>query len=290
MTGSLSSEILGFDTSARLLLVNADDFGMHPGVDRAIVDALDHGIVRSTSVMTVCPGRARSLESLSRRPETAVGVHLTLVRDRSGDDWRPNAHVEHVRSLVDDSGRLLPQSERVDLLNRARIEEVEAEFRAQIGAVRRAGVNITHLDFHSLADGGRPDVFDTAVALAAENGVALRVWLPPNVTRARAAGLPVVDHPFLDSFTIDPVGKAGHYERLLRGLPAGLTEWAVHPAVGDGSRSSADPRDRRVRTGDHRFLVSTSAQRIIEEEGIELVGYDAVRTVWLERQRGDRMF
>ena len=44
----------------------------------------------------------------------------------------------------------------------------------------------------------------------------------------RQQGLPVVDHDFLDSFSLDVETKASHYLQLLHELPAGLSEWAVH--------------------------------------------------------------
>lgn len=69
------------------------------------------------------------------------------------------------------------------------------------------------------------------VRLARQHGLAVRVWLKPAQRAARALGLRVVDHPFLDSFAIDVDSKPEHYLQLLRHLPAGLTEWAVHPAV-----------------------------------------------------------
>jgi predicted glycoside hydrolase/deacetylase ChbG (UPF0249 family) len=40
---------------SRLLIVNADDFGLTPGVSAGILDAHRHGIVTSTSVIAVAP-------------------------------------------------------------------------------------------------------------------------------------------------------------------------------------------------------------------------------------------
>ncbi|GAA1385152.1 carbohydrate deacetylase [Pseudonocardia kongjuensis] len=284
MTGRLSSELLGFGPADRVLLVNADDLGMHPAINEAVFAGLADGIVRSTSLMTVCPGTEQALAMLRRRADTPAGVHLTLVRDRPGDDWRPTAPVERVASLVDATGRFPEQTSPSWSVRDLRIEHVEIEFRAQLASVLRTEVRPTHLDFHCLADGGRHDILDVATGLAAEHGLAVRIWLEPGLGRARAAGLPVVDHPFLDSFGIRPGGKADHYERLLRELPAGLTEWAVHPAVrGTGT---AEASGSRVRTGDHDFLVSPRARRVIDEEGIELIGYDALQPVWRRRRDG----
>jgi chitin disaccharide deacetylase len=106
---------------------------------------------------------------------------------------------------------------------------VEREFRAQVSAVADAGLAPAYLDWHCLADGGRDDIFDLTVALAAEYGLAVRAWLDPARRKLRRRGLPAVDHGFLDSFRLDTDGKQARYARLLRDLPAGLSEWAVHP-------------------------------------------------------------
>lgn len=87
--------------------------------------------------------------------------------------------------------------------------------------------------------------------------------------------MPVVDHDFLDSFSLPPDGKADRYVRLLRDLPEGLTEWAVHPAF-------ADPVDAgsAVRRSDYDFLVSARAHEIVEEEGISVIGWSTLQQEW----------
>ena len=189
---------------------------------------------------------------------------------------RAGALVVNGSSLLDASGRMFSPDERAGLLRSARIEEVEAEFRAQIEVVLDAGLAPTHLDWHCLADGGRPDIFDVTLALADEYGVAVRAWLEPARRALRERGLPVVDHDFLDSFSIELAGKASRYARLLRELPAGLTEWAVHPAFAN----ALDPGSA-VRRTDHEFLVSAQARELVEEEGITVIGWSTLRERWL---------
>jgi hypothetical protein len=72
-----------------------------------------------------------------------------------------------------------------------------------IGEHTDYGLTPTHLDWHCLADGGRDDIFDLTVALAGEYGLAARVWLEPGRQKSQQRGLPVVDHDFLDSFSLD---------------------------------------------------------------------------------------
>jgi predicted glycoside hydrolase/deacetylase ChbG (UPF0249 family) len=227
------NELLGHPPGTRLLLVNADDFGMYDAVNEAVVRSIEEGIAASCSLMTPCPAAGHAMELLRDRPELPFGIHLTLVRDSAGHRWGPLAPKERVGSLLDESGELFTAGRIPELLAAARLDEMETEFRAQITAVTDAGLSPTHLDWHCLADGGRDDVFDLTLSLAGEYGLAVRAWLDPARERLRARGLPVVEHEFLDSFALDLDGKAAEYARLLRELPAGLSEWAVHPGLGD---------------------------------------------------------
>lgn len=280
--------MLGFPPEARLLLVNCDDFGMYPAINAAVIASLDTGIARSCSVMVPCPGAPGALRLLAARPGLSFGVHLTLVCELGGPgSWGPVADRTRVPSLLDEKGRLYAPTPagRALLLARARTEEVEREFRAQLAVVDRAGLAPTHLDFHCLADGGRPDILDVAVSLAAERGLAVRVWGDEARKVARGRGLPVVDHPFLDSFSLDLVTKREHYARLLRELPAGLSEWAVHPGLDEAAARAVDD-GWRVRSSDHAFLTSSYARELLDEEGVVVVDYRALQGVWAARNGG----
>jgi predicted glycoside hydrolase/deacetylase ChbG (UPF0249 family) len=273
----LSSRLLGFPEDARVLIVNCDDLGMYEAINGAVIDSIERGIAGSCSLMVPCPAAPDAMRLLRRRPEISFGVHLTLVRDTARDRWGPQASKDRVPSLLDGAGELFTASRRAELLSQARTEEISIEFRAQIDAVADAGLTPTHLDFHCLADGGRLDVLDLTMALAGEYGLAVRVWLEPGRARARRRGLPVVDHPFLDSFSLDVEGKAAYYAALLRELPPGLSEWAVHPALEGAAAVDAGWRVRRT---DHEFLTSPEAREILAEEGIVVIGYRRLQRMW----------
>jgi chitin disaccharide deacetylase len=276
-----AGELLGFPADARILIVNCDDFGMYPAVNTAVVDAIDRGIAASCSLMVPCPAAPEAMDLLRRRPEICFGVHLTLVCDTETYRWGPQCERGDVPSLLDEAGELFVATPagRATLLAQARIEEVELEFRAQIDAVADAGLTPAHLDFHCLADGGREDIFDLTMTLAEEYGLAARVWLEPGRTKARRRGLPVLDHDFVDSFALDLEDKAARYARLLGDLPAGVSEWAVHPGLGEDE--SVDP-GWRVRRTDHEFLTSPEAREILHREGIVVIDYRTVQRAWRE--------
>ncbi|MDH6710123.1 putative glycoside hydrolase/deacetylase ChbG (UPF0249 family) [Kitasatospora sp. MAA19] len=276
-----SSELLGFPPDARVLIVNCDDLGMSPAINAAVVDSIEAGIATSCSLMVPCPSAPDAMRLLRQRPEIPFGIHLTLVCETTQHRWGPLAPKAKVPSLLDDAGELFMPTPagRSELLVRARLDEVELELRAQVNAVADAGLTPTHLDFHCLADGGSDDILDLTVALAAEYGLAVRVWLAPGRRRMRQRGLPVIDNDFLDSFSLDIDGKAAHYAQLLSDLPPGLNEWAVHPSLG-GEESQAVDTGWRVRCSDYEFLTSPQARELLQQEGIVVIDYRTVQHAW----------
>jgi predicted glycoside hydrolase/deacetylase ChbG (UPF0249 family) len=278
-----TNRLLGYPDDARLLLVNADDFGMYPAINEAVVRAHEQGIVRSTSLMVPCPGAAHAVDLLRNQPDLPFGVHLSVVRDIAHYQWGPLAPRERVPSLLAEDGDLYTLDRMDELLERADLDELEAEFRAQIEAVLVTGLQPTHLDWHCLLDGGRADVFEMSVRLATEYGVALRVDSRLFGDRLQRQGLPTANHELLDSFALAIEDKAARYAELLRALPAGLTEWAVHPGLGTVDARRIDPNGWRVRQTDLAFLTSPQAREIVQQEGITLISYGPLQTAWQSR-------
>src|SRR5262245_48564876 len=64
--------------STRQLIVNADDFGQSDGITRGIVQAHDHGIVTSASLMVRWPAAAAAAAWALEHPRFSVGLHLDL--------------------------------------------------------------------------------------------------------------------------------------------------------------------------------------------------------------------
>ncbi len=109
---------------------------------------------------------------------------------------------------------------------------------------------------------------------------AARVWLDEGRRKARVHGKPVVDNAFLDSFSVSLHDKAATYERMLRDLRPGLTEWAVHPAHGTKEWQAIEPTGWRVRHTDHAFLTSPRAREILDQEGISIIDYRPLQEAW----------
>jgi chitin disaccharide deacetylase len=281
-----ANQLLGYPQDARLLIVNADDFGMSHAVNAAILRALTEGVARSTTVMAPCPWARHAMRLLREHPDIACGVHLTIISEFADYRWGPLSPRDRVPSLLDESGFFYSNDRQAELMARARLDEVEVEFRAQIEAMLAAGLKPTHLDWHCLYDGGRPDIFDLTVGLAREYGLALRVFDASRIRPLQAQGLPTNDHLMVDSTRLATADKTARFVHMLRELPAGLSEWAVHPGLGTAEARAIDGWWAK-RAADLRFLVSPEARETVAAEGIVLLNYRALQAVW-NRDRPSR--
>jgi predicted glycoside hydrolase/deacetylase ChbG (UPF0249 family) len=218
-------------------------------VNEATIGAFAEGVVRSTTLMAPWPGAGQAMGLLREHPEIPFGVHLTVVCDMPDYRWGPLTRGDKVPSLIDDAGNFHGLERLPEVVVGARLDELELEFRAQIEAVLTGGLRPTHLDWHCLHNGGSADVFDLTLGLAREYGLALRVSDLPAIERLQGRGLPTLEHELLDSYALDPSVKAATYARLLRELPIGLSEWAVHPGLAgrEDSRRECDDAARQGR-------------------------------------------
>ncbi len=237
-----------------LLIVTADDVGLHRGTTLGAVEAHDNGIVTACSVAAVGRELPHAVALLRGRPALAVGVHLTLVGEA------PLSRPAEVPSLVGRDGRFLPAAGaflRRWAAGRIATREVELELRRQVEALLDAGLAVVHANGHQHLH-VVPGVLEVVLRLAAEygigyirvpvdrqpRGVALRRSLAVRGLgalgararrRAQARGLATADA------TIG-VARAGHLtaDGLIETLDlvSGVTELVCHP--GSGGRALAE--------------------------------------------------
>ncbi|MBI1295066.1 ChbG/HpnK family deacetylase [bacterium] len=273
-------ERLRYPKDARLLIVNADDFGMCHAVNEAVFGVLQAGVVRSTTLMVPCPWALHAMRFLREHPEVAFGVHLTVVSDWVDYRWGPTAPAAMVPSLVDHTGHFYNFDQVHARLAQLTLDELEIEFRAQIEAVLAAGLKPTHVDWHSLRLGGGDDISELMLRLAQAYGLSMRVRGQPWIEEVQRRGYPTNDFDFLDSYLIDPHTKSAYYTQLLRELPEGLSEWAIHPGMDNGELRAIDPNGSYIRQTDYDFFTSKQAAAVIEAEGITLLDYRALQVAW----------
>jgi hypothetical protein len=187
---------------------------------------------------------------------------------------------EKLSSLIDKTGYFYRFDNMPEFLAQVRLDQLEMEFRAQIEAVLAAGLKPTHLDWHALRIGSREDIFDGMLRLAREYGLALRVAGRSRIEKVQSQGLPTNDYDFLDSYLLDPDNKLVRLGQMLRALPTGLSEWALHPGLDTPELRAIEPGGKHIRPMDFDFLMSQEAQEIVKEEGIELLDYRPLQEVW----------
>lgn len=278
---SRTNRLLGYPDDARLLIINADDLGRSHASNEATLRALTDGVVSSTTLMVPCPWALHAMQMLSQHPDLSFGVHLTAVCDVSHYRCGPLTSRDKVPSLIDEAGFFYMEERIPQWLAQVKLSELEVEFRAQIEAVLVASLKPTHLDWHCGC--GRADIFEMTVKLAKEYGLAVRGFDRSTGEALQRQGLPTNDHDVLDSYRLDTVEKSAWYEDALRELPIGLSEWAVHPALGTPEMQAIEPESWQVRQTDFDFLISQEAREIIEQQGIVLLSYKPLQQVWREQ-------
>jgi hypothetical protein len=208
----------------RLLIVNADDFGVTPGVSAGILAAHRHGIVTSTTVLVNGPippdQLAAALDS-----GLGLGLHVNLTL---------GAPLTRAPSLTDGGGRFVRDAGHAAARGAAR--EIEAEIGAQLerfqALFRRPP---THLDSHHHV-GLHPPVREILLRWAARLRVPVRSQNAAARAAARAAGLATPDHFFGESGPGAYWVPARTAAQLAR-LPSGVSEFMTHPGYCDAELS-----------------------------------------------------
>jgi len=245
----------------RRLIVNADDFGLSPGVSAGILAAHRHGIVSSTTLLATAAIDPTSVSAL-RDSGLGVGLHvnLTLGRPLSG-----------ARSLVDTSGRFVRDARQAAA--RANAKDVEREVAAQIekfaSLLRRSP---THLDTHHHV-GLLAPVTDVVLAAARRLGVPVRSQNDEARARARTAGLRTPDHFFGESGP-GPYWSLARTLAQLRRLPSGVSEFMSHPGWLDDALAYS--RYGRQRETEMVGLGTPAARAAAAGLGIELCHFGAL--------------
>lgn len=128
------------------LIINADDFGIHPAVNEAVRKAATEGILTSTSLMAGGDAFDEAVEMARSMPSLGIGIHLTLV-----GGIKPVLPPSEVPSLIWDNGVFCHDYGKLivrDLEGKISLSEVYAEWDAQIQKIMNTGLPVTHMDGH----------------------------------------------------------------------------------------------------------------------------------------------
>jgi chitin disaccharide deacetylase len=274
----------------RLLVINADDLGFAPGVNRGILEAHAAGTVSSASMMVGAPAFGEAVQRVhSEAPKLGVGLHFDLVAGMP---------LTSAPSLTDPAtGRFhaLEALARRALAGQVDATEVRRECEAQLQALTTAGIQATHIDSHRHAH-------------------ALPGILPAVAAVAYDAKVPVVRRPLDSPSLLDPVASAKmlmlhaawrsalrgvappHREMLARAphfrgialqgapdvrarllatldaLPLGVTELMMHPGYDDELLAAEDPY-RSEREAEIEALLDPAVSERLKKGDVRLVSF-----------------
>jgi predicted glycoside hydrolase/deacetylase ChbG (UPF0249 family) len=170
------------------LIVNADDFGQTPGINRAVLELHQAGLLTSASLMARAAATDQAIEIALATPTLGVGCHVVLT------DGEPVLPPAQVASLLDPSTNLFIPSLTGFLgrlfAGRIRADEIQAEATAQIQYLQSCGLQVTHIDTHK-----HTHMFPRV--------------LRPLLRGARACGIHLVRNPFEPVWAIRATAGAG---------------------------------------------------------------------------------
>lgn len=281
------AEHLGYGPDERLLIINADDFGLNINVNRAVAKLFGLLRITSTTVMVSGAGYQDAL-ALCRQKGFPCGVHLSLTSDYTDDGSRPVSTLTGIPSLIGGDNRFHP--DRDEFFEHALPEEAYREAKAQIEQALADGMDVTHIDSHEGALQLRPEFAEIYVRLAAEFSLPVRAGsrlllkrmgiLQDWVGNIRMRGIHVPDNLIyipIDSFQ-SYQEKEKYTSEVLRQLPTGITEIYFHPTLPNGATADHPEESyRQVRQWDYRFLVSDLLQDILKDKQIILTDFRQLR-------------
>ncbi|MFK4510526.1 ChbG/HpnK family deacetylase [Bradyrhizobium daqingense] len=274
----------------RRIWLCADDYGMSPGVNRAIRDLIERGRLNATSVMMVGPaigrGEIEALDAAAKSsPRCAIGLHVTL-----SAPFRPLTM--HFRPLDGDMFMPFPKLLRAGLTRRLDREFIRNEVKAQLTAFMEAfGRAPDFVDGHQhvqlfpqVRDGFVDAVSDGAPRawvrqggrnlpltqrLASPKALLLDILSAPFRRRAGAAGLSF-NPAFAGAYDFTRTTDFGTSMRqFLEDLPDGGLVMC-HPGFVDDVLVGLDPMTE-VREREHAYLAGDAFPRLLADSGVTLV-------------------
>lgn len=233
------------------LIVNADDFGLTSGVNRAIAELHRAGVVTSTTLMARGAAAGEAIEMARAMPSLGVGCHVVLA------DGAPLLPPHEIPSLVDPrtgcfqatAGSFLARL----LTGRVRSAEIEAEAAAQIAFLESRGLRLTHIDTHK-----HLHIFPAV--------------LRPVLRAAKAAGIHAVRNPFEPGWSLRATPAAPWMRRLEVSLLRRL-EPSFRQIVAEEGFTTTDGSIGVLATGTLDGTALASLLRALPEGTFELVAH-----------------
>lgn len=282
----------------RRLIINADDFGFTSGVNRAIVEAHNYGVVTSSTLMAGGIAFSEAVQMAKATPKLSIGCHIVLI------DGTPVSTAEALPSLT--SGGVFRDGLKSfvarALAGRMNAEEIATEASAQIRRVQSAGISVSHIDTHK-----HTHIFPQILkpVLRAARGCGVKAVRNPFGPRRPFRSSELLARPnlwtryaevrvlrrFAGKFReaakqegfATPDGTLGIevtgtldetlFEAIANTIPDGTWEFVCHPGYNDADLSTANTRLREARETELRVLTLPTAREILARRAIQLISY-----------------
>jgi chitin disaccharide deacetylase len=282
----------------RRLIINADDFGLTHGVNRAIAQAHSTGIVTSATLMAQASARDDAVRLASHCSNLSVGCHLVLV------DGSPTHDPSALPTLVKSKRfrESLPAFAAAALSGRIDSAQVEAEATAQIRSLQQLGIPVTHFDTHKHTH-IFPAILRPLLRAARNCGIRAlrnpfgprlpfsleairrrpRLWKRFIEVRLLRAFSSTFTRVIRDSGMISPDGSFGVvstgfldlelFLAIIHLIPEGTWEFVCHPGYADSELATVRTRLRQSREEEFKVLTSPAASEALDRCGIQLISY-----------------
>lgn len=290
---------------SKRLIINADDFGMSTGVNRAVIEARQSGVLTSTTLMATGAAFDEAVKLAAEVKTLDVGCHVVLLEGRP---LLPAAEIPSLATKGVDGAthfrRGFGAFIQAALAGKLHGEDIYREARAQILHLRAAGVDVQHIDTHKHAH-VFPAVFRPLLRAALDCGVvAVRnpfepmcamswqrlrhrrdLWsryLPVRMLRAFAdqfadecANLGIASPQGTFGITLTGYADEPSFIELLDRVPDGTWEMLCHPAYEDELWLTLGPRPGSGKR-ELELLLSPHVAATVRDNGILLASYSDI--------------
>ena len=287
------AERLGYAPTDRLLIVNGDDVGMCHSANLATIDALEHGLMRSSTILVPCPWVLEIANYAKAHPDRDFGIHLCQTSEWRVYRWGPVAPRSEVPGLIDAEGYLWHETPQV--YAKSNPQEALIESRAQIRRALELGVDITHLDSHMGVLQYRPDYLESYLQLAVEFDLPVRMASEETFAQAGQSGwrekFTAKGILFPDDFIFDmkyagPADVKRFWMQRLANLKPGVTELFIH-AGQPTEELKAITGSWAIRAAEYElFTRDADLKAMLEKQGVKLIGYRPIRDLQRKLRSG----
>ncbi len=244
------------------LIVNADDFGYSKGVNLGVVEAHQHGIVSSATMMVNMTGLEHAVRLAREHPTLGIGIHLVLTCGKP-------VHLQ-VPSLTTEDGRFPTCQE---LFSTARTDEVEQEFTAQIERFLATGLTPTHLDSHHHVH-AHEAILPVVLRLAERYKLPVRNWAL-HQDQAIVDSRILTTERFSAQFYGDDLSVEGLCNLLVSLEGCQTAEIMCHPAYLDEELLTGSSYARQ-RARELQILTDSSVREFLRLREIELATFNEI--------------